>query len=109
MHAAHKKAFAFDLPDAEITTVHLQAEAVAQSVPLSRIQRTAVIHLFQTDGTESSSVRREDGSTAKCICAKRLRQGTLEGARTHWGIDDDDASSASSNLGDGPNWAAHNS
>ena len=43
MHAAHKKAFTFDLPDAEaeITTVHLQAEALVETVPLSRIETKA--------------------------------------------------------------------
>jgi N-methylhydantoinase A len=40
MHAAHKEAFTFDLPDAEaeITTVHLQAEALVETVPLSRTE-----------------------------------------------------------------------
>lgn len=40
MHAAHKMAFTFDLPDAavELTSVHLQAEAPVETFPLSRLE-----------------------------------------------------------------------
>jgi N-methylhydantoinase A len=40
MHAAHKTAFTFDLPDAaaELTSVHLQAEAPVETFPLSRLE-----------------------------------------------------------------------
>jgi hypothetical protein len=112
MRAAHRKALTLDLPDAEaeINPVHVQAEALVETMPLSP---------RETDGGSPPVPDRRrriflSSAGGWIDCDVYLREAIAPGhnfigSATHCGIDNDYACSARSNLGDGPGWATHSS